>query len=139
MSTGGTTRGGADAAHANSPASWNMTWGGDRPTTRLLTWCQAGDAAYRDWLAERGEQFRSGVQIATLDPFQGYKNAIDDQLQDATSVPGSFHFIEPADDALDEVRRHVQQETLGHRVRKGEPRSSRGAPGSSAGPPRAQG
>lgn len=98
-----------------------MTWGGDRPTTRLLTWCQAGDAAYRDWLAERGEQFRSGVQIATLDPFQGYKNAIDDQLQDATSVPGSFHVIEPADDALDEVRRHVQQETLGHRVRKGEP------------------
>ena len=98
-----------------------MTWGGDRPTTRLLTWCQAGDAAYRDWLAERDEQFRSGVQIATLDPFQGYKNAIDDQLQDATSVPGSFHVIEPADDALDEVRRHVQQETLGHRVRKGEP------------------
>ena len=26
--------------------------------------------------AERGEQFRSGIQIATLDPFQGYKNAI---------------------------------------------------------------
>ena len=26
---------------------------------------------YKNWLAERSEQFRSGIQIATLDPFQG--------------------------------------------------------------------
>jgi len=38
-------------------------------------------AVYRDWLKERGEAFRAGVKIATLDPFQGYKNAIDDELQ----------------------------------------------------------
>mgnify|MGYP001690100035 FL=1 len=32
---------------------------------------------HENWLAERGEQFRSGIQIATLDPFQGdSKNAI---------------------------------------------------------------
>ena len=30
----------------------------------------------KNWLAERGEDFRAGVRIATLDPFQGYKNAI---------------------------------------------------------------
>ena len=66
---------------------------------------------YKNWLAERGEQFRSGIQIATLDPFQGYKNAIDDQLQDATSVPGAFHIVKLAADALDEVRRRVQQDT----------------------------
>ena len=39
--------------------------------------------AYRNWLIERGEDFRAGVKIATLDPFHGYKNAIDDQLEDA--------------------------------------------------------
>ena len=26
---------------------------------------------YKNWLAERGEDFRGGVRIATLDPFQG--------------------------------------------------------------------
>ena len=76
---------------------------------------------YKNWLAERGEQFRSGIQIATLDPFQGYKNAIDDQLQDATSVLDAFHIVKLAGDALDEVRRRVQQDTLGHRGRIGHP------------------
>jgi transposase family protein len=32
--------------------------------------------AHENWLAERGEDFRAGVRIATLDPFQGYKNTI---------------------------------------------------------------
>ena len=41
---------------------------------------------YRAWLTERGEAFHAGVEIATLDPFHGYKNAIDDQLEDARSV-----------------------------------------------------
>ena len=77
--------------------------------------------AHENWLAERGEDFRAGVQIATLDPFQGYKNAIDDQLQDATRVLDAFHIVKLAGDALDEVRRRVQQDTTGHRGRKGDP------------------
>ena len=76
---------------------------------------------HENWLAERGEDFRAGVQIATLDPFQGYKNAIDDQLQDATSVLDAFRIVKLAGDALDEVRRRVQQDTTGHRGRKGDP------------------
>ena len=76
---------------------------------------------YKNWLEERGEEFRSGIQIATLDPFQGYKNAIDDQLQDTTSVLDAFHIVKLAGDALDEVRRRVQQDTTGHRGRKGDP------------------
>jgi len=76
---------------------------------------------YKNWLEERGEQFRSGIQIATLDPFQGYKNAIDDQLQDATSVLDAFHIVKLAGDAPGEVRRRVQQDTTGHRGRKGDP------------------
>ena len=40
---------------------------------------------------------------------------------DATSVPGAFHIVKLAGDALDEVRRRVQQDTLGHRGRKGDP------------------
>ena len=31
---------------------------------------------HENWLAERGEQFRSGIQIATVDPFQGQKERL---------------------------------------------------------------
>ena len=77
--------------------------------------------AYRDWLDERGEGFRDGVEIATLDPFQGYKNAIDDQLEDATCVLDAFHIVKLGTAAVDDVRRRIQQQTLGHRGRKGDP------------------
>ena len=39
--------------------------------------------AYADWIKERDEQFRAGVKIAALDPFAGYKKALDDELDDA--------------------------------------------------------
>jgi len=77
--------------------------------------------AYADWLLERGESFRKGVKIAALDPFQGYKTAIDDQLEDAVAVLDAFHVVKLGTAAVDECRRRVQQETLGHRGRKGEP------------------
>lgn len=31
---------------------------------------------YKTWLRQRGEAFRARVEIATLDPFHGYKNPI---------------------------------------------------------------
>ena len=100
----------------------DLTRGKDHPTARLLDLVPGrSGTVHENWLEERGEQFRSGIQIATLDPFQGYKNAIDDQLQDATSVLDAFHIVKLAGDALDEVRRRVQQDTLGHRGRKGDP------------------
>ena len=49
--------------------------------------------AYADWLQARGDPFRRRVQVATLDPFHGYKNAIDDQLADAISVLDAFHVV----------------------------------------------
>ena len=78
-------------------------------------------AAYKDWLTARNEQFRNGIQVATLDPFHGYKNAIDDQLDDAVAVLDAFHVVKLGTDAVDQVRRRVQQATLGHRGRAGDP------------------
>ena len=95
---------------------------GPHPTARLLDLVPGRSGkAYRDWLDERGETFREGIQIATLDPFQGYKNAIDDQLEDATCVLDAFHIVKLGTAAVDDVRRRIQQETLGHRGRKGDP------------------
>ena len=78
-------------------------------------------AVYADWLKERNEAFRAGIKVATLDPFQGYKNALDDELEDAIAVLDAFHVVKLGTAAMDEVRRRVQQETLGHRGRKGDP------------------
>src|SRR5690606_34442781 len=78
-------------------------------------------AAYTDWLDERGEDFKAGVQVATLDPFQGYKAAIDDELAEATAVLDVFHVLALGTKCVDEVRRRVQQATTGHRGRKGDP------------------
>ena len=55
----------------------DLTRGEDHPTARLLDLVPGRSGTVHDnWLEERGEDFRSGIQIATLDPFQGYKNAI---------------------------------------------------------------
>lgn len=93
-----------------------------RVRARLLDLVPGRSArAYADWLQERGEQFRNGVQIATLDPFAGYKKALDDELDDATAVLDAFHVVKLGTATVDEVRRRVQQDLHGHRGRKGDP------------------
>lgn len=65
-----------------------------KPKARLLDLVPGRSGkAYSDWLDERGEEFKDGVEVATLDPFHGYKNAIDDQLEDAVAVLDAFHVV----------------------------------------------
>ncbi len=50
----------------------DLTRGEDHPTARLLDLIPGrSGTAHENWLEERGEDFRAGVRIATLDPFQG--------------------------------------------------------------------
>lgn len=77
--------------------------------------------AYADWLTARGDAFRKRVGVATLDPFHGYKNAIDDHLEDATSVLDAFHVVKLGGQVVDDVRRRVQQTIHRHRGRKDDP------------------
>ena len=93
-----------------------------QPRARLLDLVPGRSGkAYADWLTARGQQFRAGIKQATLDPFRGYKNAIDDHLQDATAVLDAFHVVKLGTTAVDEVRRRVQQAIHGHRGRSGDP------------------
>ena len=78
-------------------------------------------AAYAQWLAARNHAFRADIGVATLDPFHGYKNAIDDQLEDAVAVLDAFHIVKLGTSAVDEVRRRLQQQLRGHRGRSGDP------------------
>jgi len=78
-------------------------------------------AVYADWLGSRNDIFREQIKVATLDPFHGYKNALDDALEDAIAVLDAFHVVKLGTAAVDEVRRRLQQEIHGHRGRSGDP------------------
>lgn len=93
-----------------------------RPRARLLDLVKGRTGAvYADWLAEQGTAFTSGIRTATLDPFHGYANAIRDELPEAITVLDAFHVVKLGGQVVDEVRRRVQQDTLGHRGRAGDP------------------
>ena len=50
----------------------DLTRGQEHPTARLLDLVSKGAGiVYKNWVPERGEDFRAGVRIAILDPFPG--------------------------------------------------------------------
>jgi transposase len=77
--------------------------------------------AYKRWLNNQPEGFTGQVEQAALDPFRGYANAIRDELPDAVAVLDAFHVVRLGTQVVDEVRRRVQQDTLGHRGYKDDP------------------
>jgi transposase len=78
-------------------------------------------AVVEDWLAARAEDWLAGVHTVAIDPHRGYANGVAEKLAHATLVVDPFHVIRLANMAIDDVRRRVQQDELGHRGRKGDP------------------
>jgi transposase len=70
---------------------------------------------YAHWLKNQAEGFAAGIKTAALDPFRGYANAIRDELPEAITVLDAFHVVKLGSTMVDEVRRRVQQDTLGRR------------------------
>jgi transposase len=78
-------------------------------------------SVYKAWLKAQPDEFIDGVEQAALDPFRGYANAIHDGLPDAVAVLDAFHVVRLGTQVVDEVRRRVQQDTLGRRGHKHDP------------------
>lgn len=78
-------------------------------------------AALTGWLAAREQAFRDRVEIIAMDGFGGYKTAAVEALPDAVTVMDPYHLVALAGDKLDLCRQRVQQDTLGHRGRAGDP------------------
>jgi len=78
-------------------------------------------SVYKSWLKAQPDGFVDGVEQAALDPFRGYANAIHDGLPDAVAVLDAFHVVRLGTQVVDEVRRRVQQDTLGRRGHKHDP------------------
>ena len=76
---------------------------------------------FKQWLAERDEAWRQGLEVVAMDGFTGFKTATTEELPDAVAVMDPFHVVRLAGDAMDECRRRVQQELHGHRGRTSDP------------------
>ncbi len=73
------------------------------------------------WLGDRGQDWLDDIEFATLDLSGPYRAVFDTMVPDAIQVADPFHLIKLANAALDECRRRVQDDTLGHRGRKHDP------------------
>jgi len=73
------------------------------------------------WLAGRSRSWRDGVRYATLDLSGPYRKVFTLMVPGATQVADPFHVHKLANTKLDECRRRVQNETLGHRGHKHDP------------------
>ncbi len=101
------------------------------------------------WFRSQPVGWRDGIRWAVLDMSGAYRTAYDRVLPNAAQVADPFHVIRLANQRLDEVRRRVPNETLGHRGRSRDPlyrirrlltaahkKIQRPGPGPAAGPPR---
>ncbi len=80
-----------------------------------------GSAEPMAWLAEQGPVFRSAIRYGTLDLSGPYRRVFGVMVPEATLVADPFHVCRLANAKLDECRRRVQNETMGHRGRKSDP------------------
>ena len=76
----------------------------------LREWCAAQDPA---WLA--------GVTTVATDLAESYRAGLRPHLAHAQRVADPFHVVRAANRCVDQVRRRVQNDTLGHRGRKPDP------------------
>ena len=73
------------------------------------------------WLNAQPQAWRDEVAFATLDLSGPYRAVFDACLPNAVQVADPFHVVKLANSKLDECRRRVQNETLGHRGRRDDP------------------
>lgn len=65
----------------------------------------------RDWVRSQPIWWADQIEVAAIDAFRGYANAIVDVLPTATLVIDHFHAIRLANQAITQIRQRVQNET----------------------------
>ena len=73
------------------------------------------------WLLDQPQAWRDGITWGTLDLSGAYRRTFDVALPNAGQVADPFHVIRLGNNSVDETRRRVQNDTLGHRGRKHDP------------------
>ena len=93
---------------SHGPLEWTWCWAGLAPCTRT-GWPSAEKTSVQ------------GCESRLWIPSRDIRTPLMASSKDATSVLDACHIVKLAGDAPGEVRRRVQQDTLGHRGRKGDP------------------
>ena len=73
------------------------------------------------WLKKRGAEWLSGISACALDLSGPYRAVYEAVVPHARIVADPFHVVKHANLKLDECRRRVQNETLGHRGHRDDP------------------
>lgn len=73
------------------------------------------------WLAARPQWWLDQIRWGCLDLSGAYRSVFDTILPDVVQVADPFHVHKLANTRLDECRRRVQNDTMGHRGRKTDP------------------
>ncbi len=82
-----------------------------------------GNAAadLRRWTAGADRRWLDGIEVVATDLAESFRAGLSPHLDHARRVADPFHVVRAGNRCLDKVRRRVQNETLGHRGRKGDP------------------
>jgi transposase len=79
----------------------------------------ADDVAF--WLSQGRPAWRQRIEAVAIDPHAGYLKGVVAVLGDVAVTVDCFHAVKLANAMVDDVRRRVQQQTLGHRGHKDDP------------------
>lgn len=75
----------------------------------------------RNWTATRSKRWLSGVRVVALDLTDTYRSGLHPHLSHARRVADPFHVVRVGNRMVDQVRRRVQNETMGRRGHKEDP------------------
>ena len=75
-------------------------------------------ADLRRWCAQADPAWLAGIGVVATDLAESYRSGLSPHLDRATRVADPFHVVRAANRCVDQVRRRVQNEQLGHRGRK---------------------
>jgi transposase len=88
----------------------------------VIDMVQGNSAAdLRRWTASVDPGWLAGVEVVTTDLAESFRAGLSPGLAHARRVADPFHVVRVANRCIDQVRRRVQNDTLGHRGRKHDP------------------
>lgn len=94
----------------------------DVNTGQLIDMVPARTAtAVTSWFDRQPDTWVQRIRFGVLDLSGPYRKVFNDALGWVHQIADPFHVVRTANQRLDECRRRVQNETFGHRGRKGEP------------------
>jgi transposase len=94
----------------------------DLKRRRVIDMVEGNSAAdLRNWAGRADPRWLARIEVVATDLAESFRAGLSPHLDHARRVADPFHVVRVANRCLDQVRRRVQHETLGHRGRRDDP------------------